>query len=262
MKAGKRFHILALAVAFMATFSSALPSGVQAQTLPPGTQAKPVAPASKPQPVAPVVQPAGKYSGLMIAELTRTAPVLSAPGGKRVKSWWAGRRVLLYQKVADAKGGQWYRVSEAPEASMYVSASSIRMVAPVKFEGGLYTGKWVNVNVSQQVVTAYEYGVPVLVTLASTGTAKNPTNLGVQRLLWRFPSREMIGGSKETGDYYDLKNVPWPQYFNNTGEALHGTYWHDDFGRPHSHGCVNLSTPIAGWFYGWANLGTVVYVHN
>jgi len=42
---------------------------------------------------------------------------------------------------------------------------------------------------------------------------------------------------------------------------LHGTYWHDDFGRPHSHGCVNLSTPMSEWFYGFANLGTIVYVH-
>ncbi len=246
MKANSKIRILAVYIVIAALLSAALPYQDQAsaQTTLPGYQAL------------------GKYSGLQIGELTRSAPVMNSPSGKRIKSWWAGRRVLLYQAVADARGGRWYRVSEAPEAPMYVQSNLVRVVAPVRFAGGLYAGRWVDVNVSQQVATAYDGGVPVLVTLASTGTAKNPTNLGVQRLLWRFPSREMIGGSKEKGDYYDLKNVPFPQYFNNTGEALHGTYWHDDFGRPHSHGCVNLSTPIAQWFYGWANIGTIVYVHN
>ena len=53
----------------------------------------------------------------------------------------------------------------------------------------------------------------------------------------------MQGGNKASGDYYNLKDVPYPQYFNMTGESLHGTYWHDDFGHPHSHGCVNLEHP-------------------
>ncbi len=74
-------------------------------------------------PTAPKSQssaPSGKYNGLAIGELTRSVLVLNAPGGKKVKSWWAGRRVLLYQVVPDARGVSWYRVSEAPEAPMYV----------------------------------------------------------------------------------------------------------------------------------------------
>ena len=119
-----------------------------------------------------------------------------------------------------------------------------------------------NVNISQQIVTAYQDGTPVMVTLASTGKNPNPTDLGVWKIYWRLPSQTMEGGNLASGDYYKLPNVKYVQYFNSTGEALHGTYWHDDFGRVHSHGCVNLSTPIAGWFYGWANVGTTVYVHN
>jgi lipoprotein-anchoring transpeptidase ErfK/SrfK len=72
----------------------------------------------------------------------------------------------------------------------------------------------------------------------------------------------MKGGSLAAGDYYFLKDVPYPQYFHNSGEGLHGTYWHDDFGRPHSHGCVNLSTPMSEWFYKWANVGMTVWVHK
>jgi hypothetical protein len=218
----------------------------------------------------------GDYTGLWLAEMSRAGSVRAGPGldQKILKGWWVGRRVLLYQAAPDNKGAAWYRVSDLPEQPMWVHSSLIRPIAPVKFEMGTkYKGRWVNVNLTQQVVTAYQDGVPVKVTLCSTGTVAakvnpetgkrddNRTNVGVWKIYYRLPSQEMKGGSKAGGDYYDLKDVPWVQYFYNSGEALHGTYWHDDFGRPHSHGCVNLSTPIAQWFYGWANLGTVVWVH-
>ncbi|MDQ6693638.1 MAG: L,D-transpeptidase family protein [Chloroflexota bacterium] len=252
-------------------------------TLPPATQptpaqpapvevASPVLPAIPVVPVPPVALPVappvsapplGLYSGLWMGELSRSSAVRSGPSAVSPvrKTWWAGRRVLLYETAADGKGGLWYRVSEAPELSMWVQATSIRPVAPVQFEQARFPGKWVNVNLAQQVVTAYQDGAPVKVTLASTGVALHPTPPGVWRIYSRLTSQEMRGGSPATHDAYDLPNVPWVQYFQSAGDALHGTYWHDDFGHPHSHGCVNLSTPIAQWFFGWAGNGTVVYVH-
>lgn len=231
-------------------------------TTPPAPQ--PTTPSAVPTVSIPTPSQPGKYNGLWLGELTIGGNVRVGPGlDQRVlKSWGAGRRVLLYQAVTDSTGGVWYRVSEPPEPPMYVHSSLIAKVAPVKFEQARYPGRWVNVNITQQVVTAYEGGTPVMVTLASTGIAKYPTELGVWKIYWRLPSQEMKGGSKAAGDYYDLPNVPWVQYFQSSGEALHGTYWHDNFGRPMSHGCVNLSIPIAQWFYGWANIGTIVYVHN
>ena len=71
----------------------------------------------------------------------------------------------------------------------------------------------------------------------------------------------MRGGTPGV-DYYDLPNVQWVQYFNSTGEALHGAYWHDDFGYPHSHGCVNLTNAIAKWFFDWGSVGIVVWAHT
>jgi lipoprotein-anchoring transpeptidase ErfK/SrfK len=73
-------------------------------------------------------------------------------------------------------------------------------------------------------------------------------------------------------DYYDVKHVPWTQYFHN-GEALHGAYWHNNFGHPMSHGCVNISTPTrnASWpqsapnaeyLWNFDNLGDPVVVHG
>lgn len=208
-------------------------------------------------------QTPGDYSSLWIGEMAIGGNVRSGPGLENsvVKGWWAGRRLLLYQNAQDNKGGVWYRVSEPPEAPMWVHASLVRKVAAVKFESARFAGRWVNINLTQQVVIAYQNGTPVKVTLTSTGKAKTPTNVGTWKIYWRLPKQTMEGGNLAAGDYYKLKDVPYPQYFHTSGEALHGTFWHDNFGRPMSHGCVNLSTPMAGWFYSWANVGTVVYVH-
>jgi uncharacterized protein YgiM (DUF1202 family) len=215
----------------------------------------------------------GDYAGLWLGEMNGSGNVRSGPGRdqKIIKGWWAGRRVLLYESATDSGGELWYRVSDPPEAPQWVHSSLIDKVAQVKYDGPKYSGKWIGINISQQIVTAYVDGTPVKVTLASTGTVmtlkngtkqNNRTELGVWKIYYRLPKQDMKGGSVENGDYYHLKDVPYPQYFHNSGEALHGTFWHDDFGRPHSHGCVNLSTPMSEWFYGWARVGTIVWVHN
>ncbi len=230
-----------------------------AVTEPQPTQAVPT---NTPEVLAPGTD--GNYENLWIGQMSTAGNVRSGPSlqSRVIKGWWVGRRVILYQSALDSAGGMWYRVSDPPEEPMWVHSSLLSKVAPVKYEGARYKGKWVNVNITQQVVTAYEDGRPVKVTLASTGTAKNPTELGVWKIYWRLPKQDMKGGSLAAGDYYNLKDVPFPQYFHNSGEALHGTYWHDNFGYPRSHGCVNLSTPMSEWFYKWANIGTTVWTHN
>jgi lipoprotein-anchoring transpeptidase ErfK/SrfK len=63
------------------------------------------------------------------------------------------------------------------------------------------------------------------------------------------------------GEYYDVPSVPWVMYFTDLGHALHGTYWHNNFGQTMSHGCVNLPMDFAEWLYGWADIGTRVEIH-
>jgi lipoprotein-anchoring transpeptidase ErfK/SrfK len=63
------------------------------------------------------------------------------------------------------------------------------------------------------------------------------------------------------GYNYDLKDVPYVMYFFED-YAIHGAYWHNNFGTPMSHGCVNMNVPDAEWLYNWAPLGTLVSVHN
>lgn len=120
--------------------------------------------------------------------------------------------------------------------------------------------KWIDVNVTTQTITAYEGSTPVKSVVVSTGVARTPTVLGTFKIYRKIPSQTMSGGSQATGDYYYLPNVTDVMYFYQ-GYALHGTYWHNNFGRPMSHGCVNLTLADAKWFYEWATVGTVVVSH-
>ena len=115
-------------------------------------------------------------------------------------------------------------------------------------------GRWIDVNLSAQRVTAYAGNTPVRSTLASTGLARTPTPTGRYRIYVKYASTLMSGPG------YYLPNVPYTMYFYR-GYGLHGTYWHANFGHRMSHGCINLPTSEAQWLYSWAAVGTPVNIH-
>jgi lipoprotein-anchoring transpeptidase ErfK/SrfK len=119
--------------------------------------------------------------------------------------------------------------------------------------------KWIDVNLTSQTLVAFEGNAPVFQSLVSSGTEAHPTVTGQFRIWLRFSSQDMNG--RRLGYDYFLKDVPYVQYFYQD-YALHGTFWHNNFGTPMSHGCVNLPTPSAEWLFNWANNGTLVNVHN
>jgi lipoprotein-anchoring transpeptidase ErfK/SrfK len=114
--------------------------------------------------------------------------------------------------------------------------------------------RWVDVDLTHQLLIVYEGSTPVRWVPVSTGLPKTPTVVGRFRIYAKYLSRHMVG------DNYDLPRVPYTMYFYK-GYALHGTYWHSNFGRPMSHGCVNMPTSEAEWLYSFASLGTLVIVH-
>lgn len=120
------------------------------------------------------------------------------------------------------------------------------------------TGKWIDVNLSRQSLTAYEGSKAVFSTAVSTGVAAHPTVTGTFNIYVKYTSQAMSGGSGR--EYYYLPGVPYVMYFYSN-YAIHGTYWHHNFGHPMSHGCVNLPTPAAKFMYEWAPMGTTVKVH-
>ncbi len=139
--------------------------------------------------------------------------------------------------------------------------------------------KWLDVNVTKQTLVAYEGTTPVYATLVSSGEAglgdpahSTATKRGIFRIHTKHISTTMA--SDEVGEEFELRDVPYVQYFED-GYALHGAYWHDRFGVPKSHGCINLAPEDARRLFfftepevppGWhARLlplkGTVVFVH-
>ena len=109
--------------------------------------------------------------------------------------------------------------------------------------------KWIRVDLSEQRVVAYENNRPVRGFVISSGLDRTPTVTGEFRIKMKVPSQTMSGG--EGAYYYNLPNVKWVQYFY-AEYAFHGTYWHNDFGRPKSHGCINMTNADAKWLFDWA----------
>ncbi|MEZ4643887.1 MAG: L,D-transpeptidase family protein [Chloroflexota bacterium] len=118
--------------------------------------------------------------------------------------------------------------------------------------------RWVDVNLTTQSLVAYEGDTAVLSTFISSGTWQHPTVTGQFRIYLTYQSQTMDG--RRLGYDYYLENVPYVMYFYED-YALHGTFWHNNFGTPMSHGCVNMKTSEAGWLYEWVSIGTLVNVH-
>jgi lipoprotein-anchoring transpeptidase ErfK/SrfK len=113
---------------------------------------------------------------------------------------------------------------------------------------------WVDVNLSRQAAYAYTGHKLIRSFLVSTGTWLHPTVTGEFYIYVKYRYADMSGPG------YYLPNVPYVMYFYK-GYGLHGTYWHNNFGTPMSHGCINFSIPDAAWLFDFANIGTLVNIH-
>ena len=113
----------------------------------------------------------------------------------------------------------------------------------------------IEIDLSDQTLSAYQGDLRVMHTTVSTGKANTPTVVGSFQIGTKYESQHMWG------DDYDLPNVPWVMYFYS-GYAIHGAYWHTNFGTPASHGCVNMRPEEAEILFRWAEPGTQVVVYE
>ncbi|MBO9368331.1 MAG: L,D-transpeptidase [Chloroflexi bacterium] len=163
------------------------------------------------------------------------------------------------EAVQGIDGRVWYRIADDTEKTPYyapaehlriLSAADVAPLSPEVPEAE----KWIQVSLSQQLLIAWEGQQPVFAARIASGLRSRwgnwETPRGAFALYYKRPSHHMQGGNRATG--YDLPGVPWVMYFTENGVSLHGTYWHNDFGRPRSHGCINLSPQAARWLYRWS----------
>ncbi len=114
--------------------------------------------------------------------------------------------------------------------------------------------RWIDVDLTNQRTYAYEGKKLIRAFIVSTGTWQHPTVTGQYRIYVKYTAADMAGPG------YYLPDVPYVMYFYR-GYGLHGTYWHNNFGVPMSHGCVNLTIDDAHWLFNWASVGTLVNIH-
>lgn len=156
--------------------------------------------------------------------------LLSANGLPHENFSWVGQRLRIHPGAKPAGGG-------------------------INFNAAPSDGyRWIEVNLSNQTLTAWQGDVAVLSTYISSGVAATPTVTGRFRIGAKYPSQRMVGPG------YDLPGVTSVMYFYGA-YAIHGAYWHNNFGMPMSHGCVNMRDGEALMLYNWAAPGTEVYVH-
>ncbi len=149
----------------------------------------------------------------------------------------------------------WYCIGEERWVEGAWVAPARRLAKPAGIEAG---DRWVAVSLGDQTLVAYEGERPVYAALVATGAAVTPTPGGLFHVQRRAERDTIAGGSPARGSSYYLEDVPWLTYFHG-GYALHGAYWHDSFGRPRSHGCVNLSLYDAWWLYLWQVDSVLIY---
>ncbi len=126
------------------------------------------------------------------------------------------------------------------------------------------SGRWIDVHLIQQLMTAYEDRNPVRVAVTTTGMAGWETPTGLFSILVRVPNETMTSGAIGAEHYYKLEDVLFTQYFTDFGHAIHFAWWRtpETIGRPGSHGCLNLLLDDARFFWDWADIGTPVFIHT
>ncbi len=140
--------------------------------------------------------------------------------------------------------GQRLRVQYAPSPAEAMAAAG----APANGK------RWIEINLTEQTLTAWQGDVAILHTFVSTGKATTPTVPGQFSIYQKLDSQHM------KGDDYDLPGVPWVMYYSGDF-AIHGAYWHNAFGVPTSHGCTNMIPEEAAALYQWADVGTEVVIN-
>ena len=160
---------------------------------------------------------------------------------------------------SNAEGQFWYQVyDDKLDKYYYARGEHIRLMSaeeltPISPDVP-NKDKKILVQLEEQLVIAYEDNAPVFTTPVSTGglyrAGTYTTPKGAFLTYYKRPSRHMAAGDLASSGF-DLPGVPWVQYITESGISFHGTYWHNDFGRPRSHGCINLPMSAAKWLYRW-----------
>ena len=158
---------------------------------------------------------------------------------------------ILYYLVVEDRWGESYYI-EASHLRIIEDAELLPLSPLLEHER-----KTILVDTKNQILIAYEDKTPVMISAISSGKFSGNLNLitpiGKYSINYKRPTRHMVHSDKVGINDSELYGVPWVTYFTDSGIAFHGTYWHNDYSQPRSHGCVNLPIHAALWIYRWTD---------
>jgi hypothetical protein len=171
-------------------------------------------------------------------------PLREVPAdGAPILGQLAPRTVVSIAETSD--DGRFVRVPDG-----WVARADLRVAALAAPPAGTAAGeRWFDIDLDEQVLVAYEGARPVYATLVSTGKWDHKTPASITRVVSKLETATMVS---EKRDLYSVADVPWTMYYDHDF-ALHTSYWHDGFGDPRSHGCVNLAPRDARALYHWSS---------
>lgn len=240
-----------------------------------GSQNVPVEATSTPPQLYPyleVIDGCGPYYAGGVCVNMRSGPGTEYPVVAKLRTGM----VLKIAETVARDGREWYKIEQDNEvryperitSDWYVAAEVVRLLQ----DDGDHrlaravretTVKNIIVDVSEEMLYAYNGNILFMQQPISTGLEFTPTPRGTFTVYKMTPSRFMQGPLPGVSDQeYDLPGVPWNLYFTKDGAVIHGAYWHDHFGEPWSHGCVNLPPDKAEELYVWAEVGMTVTVQD
>lgn len=207
---------------------------------------------------APAVSASGRLAEVTVPYTDALwQPRKNSPAAYRL--YYSSTHWVLSVKKDDS-GKSWYEIFDDKKHYHYwvdaahlhlIEAADLTVISP----DVPYYEKRLEVRLQEQVVIAYEDERPVFISRAATGAhftdGDYRTAPGRYQTNRKRPSRHMAAGEPGIGAGFDLPGVPWVCYLTKSGVSFHGTYWHNDFGNPRSHGCINLSPSAARWVYRW-----------
>lgn len=197
----------------------------------------------------------------------------AGPGTQYEKVYQLEKGMLLkIQNTIEVNGQVWYhlyfdeqlRHEERTQKDWYVPAIAGKVIKADGVETltiHTTTDKRIVVDLSDQMLYAYDGNKEFFIASVSTGEKESPTPVGTFTIYKKTPTRYMQGPLPGvTSTPFDLPGVPWNMYFTEDGAVIHGTYWHDRYGTKQSSGCINLPPDLAKLLYDWASVGTTVNI--
>lgn len=185
----------------------------------------------------------------------RLDPTMYSRRGYRLyygSTHWVRRAIVVREEKSI-----WYEIHDTLlHTSFYVPSHDLRLIPADELSllspGVPEAEKYIHVDLGTQMVTAFEGETMVFSSRCSSGARGTRTPTGEFLTYHKGPSVHMTNQGDAEANIYDLPGVPWCTFFTGEGNAFHGTYWHNDYGKPRSHGCVNLPSEAAKFLYRWS----------